>query len=83
MRSSIWEVDWRRNKRRNSIAIAAIRSKALLDMNKTAAGGLSFSRQIMSRMSASGTKRTFLFAPRMSAFGGKADMAFCTANVRF
>jgi hypothetical protein len=24
----------------------------------------------------------FLFAPRMSAFGGKADMAFCTANVR-
>ena len=29
-----------------------------------------------------GTKPTFLFVPRMSAFGGKADMAFCTANVR-
>ena len=25
-------------------------------------------------MSAIGTKRTFLFAPHMSAFGGKADM---------
>ena len=29
-----------------------------------------------------GTKRTSLVAPHMSAFGGKADMAFCTANVR-
>jgi hypothetical protein len=34
-------------------------------------------------MSAIGTKRTSLFAPRMSAFGGKADMLFCTANVCF
>jgi hypothetical protein len=33
-------------------------------------------------MSASGTKRTFLFAPPMSAIGGKAAMPFCTANVR-
>jgi len=30
-----------------------------------------------------GTKRTSLFAPRMSAIGGKADMRFCTANVCF
>ena len=34
-------------------------------------------------MSAIGTKRTSLVAPHMSAFGGKADMAFCTAHVRF
>jgi hypothetical protein len=26
------------------------------------------------RMAAIGTKRTFVFAPHMSAFGGKADM---------
>ena len=35
------------------------------------------------RMSAIGTKRTSHFALHMSAIGGKADMAFCTANVRF
>ena len=34
-------------------------------------------------MSAFGTKRTSPFAPHMSAFGGKADMAFCTAHVCF
>ena len=34
-------------------------------------------------MSAIGTKRTFLFALHMSAFGGKADMAFCGAHVCF
>ena len=34
-------------------------------------------------MSAIGTKRTFVIAAQMSAFGGKADMAFCAANVRF
>src|SRR5262249_20246045 len=28
-------------------------------------------------------KRTSLVAPHMSAFGGKADMAFCGANVCF
>jgi hypothetical protein len=28
-------------------------------------------------MSAFGPKRTFLFAPHMSAFGGKADMTVC------
>ena len=33
-------------------------------------------------MSAIGTKRTSASALHMSAFGGKADMAFCTANVR-
>jgi len=32
-------------------------------------------------MSAFGTKRTC--ALQMSAFGGKADMTFCTANVCF
>ena len=30
----------------------------------------------------SGTKRTFHFAPHMSAFGGKADMAIALRNVR-
>ena len=30
--------------------------------------------QIISRMSAYGTKRTSLVAPHMSAFGGKADI---------
>jgi hypothetical protein len=33
--------------------------------------------QIISGMSAIGTKRTSLFAPHMFAFGGKADMPFC------
>ena len=33
-------------------------------------------------MSAYGTKQTWACALPMSAFGGKADMAFCTANVR-
>ena len=33
-------------------------------------------------MSAIGTKRTLRVAPHMSAIGGKADMPFCTANVR-
>ena len=33
-------------------------------------------------MSAIGTKRTSLVALNMSAFGGKADMPFCTAYVR-
>jgi hypothetical protein len=32
--------------------------------------------------SAFGPKRTSLAAPHMSAFGGKADMAYCGANVR-
>ena len=30
--------------------------------------------RVRPRMSASGTKQTFPFAPHMSAFGGKADM---------
>ena len=34
-------------------------------------------------MSAIGTKRTSLVAPHMSAFGGKADMTVCIANVCF
>ena len=29
-----------------------------------------------------GPKRTSLVAPQMSAFGGKADMGCCNANVR-
>ena len=33
-------------------------------------------------VSAIGTKRTYARALQMSAFGGKADMPFCTANVR-
>jgi hypothetical protein len=31
--------------------------------------------------SAFGPKRTSLVAAHMSAFGGKADMAYCNANV--
>jgi hypothetical protein len=34
-------------------------------------------------MSAIGTKRTFLFALHMSAFGGKADIVIALRNVRF
>jgi hypothetical protein len=34
-------------------------------------------------MSAIGTKPTFGSALHMSAFGGKADMPFCIANVRY
>ena len=34
-------------------------------------------------MSAFGPKQTSLVAPRMSAFGGKADMPFCAPNVCF
>ena len=30
-----------------------------------------------------GVKRTCHFALQMSAFGCKADMTYCTANVRF
>ena len=30
-----------------------------------------------------GNKRTSVFALQMSAFGGKANMPFCTAYVRF
>jgi hypothetical protein len=29
-----------------------------------------------------GPKRTLAFASHMSALGGKADMTFCSANVR-
>jgi hypothetical protein len=36
-----------------------------------------------SEPSTHGTKRTSLAALHMSAFGGKADMTYCTANVRF
>ena len=43
---------------------------------------LPVNRQIAS-MSAIGTKRTWQCVHPMSAFGGKADMLFCTANVRF
>jgi hypothetical protein len=32
-------------------------------------------------MSAIGPKRTSLVAPHMSAFGGKADMAFCRISL--
>ena len=34
------------------------------------------------RVSAIGTNRTWASAPHMSAFGGNADMAWCTAHVR-
>jgi hypothetical protein len=34
-------------------------------------------------MSAIGPKQTSVFALRMSALGGKADMTFCGAHVAF
>src|SRR5262249_62025507 len=48
-------------------------------------GWLSEMRGFPSReqMSAFGPKRTSLAAPQMSAFGRKADIPFCTANVCF
>ena len=45
-------------------------------------GGL-FRIECHCEMSAFGTKRTFAFAAHMSAFGGKADIGYCTAHVRF
>ena len=36
-----------------------------------------------SEPSTHGTWRTFLFAPRMFAIGGIADMTLCAAHVRF
>jgi hypothetical protein len=42
------------------------------------------SRSLLASMTSSiGPKRTFVFATRMSAFGGKADMAEASRNVRF
>jgi hypothetical protein len=46
-------------------------------------GGLSFCIRTISRMSASGPKQTFHFALPKSVLGGKADVAFCSANVCF
>ena len=45
-------------------------------------GGLLFLSAFANAMSAFGTKQTSASALQMSAFGGKADMPFCTANVR-
>ena len=42
-----------------------------------------FIHQGVGAMSAIGTKRTLRVALHMSAFGGKADMELCTANVCF
>jgi hypothetical protein len=38
--------------------------------------------RVNGEMSAIGPKQTWASAPHMSAFGGKADMPFCTAYVR-
>ena len=38
---------------------------------------------MLALMSAFGPKRTCVNALRMSAFGGKADMGWCSANVCF
>ena len=45
--------------------------------------GATTETQRLSPMSAIGTKRTLVIALHMSAFGGKADMPFCTAHVCF
>jgi len=37
---------------------------------------------LLAAMSAIGPKQTSVGASHMSAFGGKADMPFCAANVR-
>ena len=52
-------------------------------MNGTQRGGDCAKRVARERMSAFGTKRTSTSALHMSAFGGKADMPFCTAYVCF
>jgi ABC-type uncharacterized transport system substrate-binding protein len=44
--------------------------------------GLTVPPTLCGAMSAIGPKPTSQVAPHMSAFGGKADMAYCSANVR-
>jgi len=44
---------------------------------------IALSNGALGAMSAIGTKRTCRVALHMSAIGGKADIAFCTANVCF
>ena len=54
-------------------------------LNRDGGGGrtqVARPQRIIFSLTAFGTKRTSLVAPHMSAFGGKADMTFCIANVR-
>src|SRR5262245_47073446 len=51
-------------------------------LDATEAGERDPARLLMlAPMSAVGPKQTSLAAPHVSAFGGKADLAFCGANV--
>ena len=55
-------------------------------LNRDGGGGrtqVARPQRIIFSLTAIGTKRTSLVAPHMSAFGCKADMAFCIANVCF
>ncbi|MGB9327604.1 MAG: hypothetical protein WCB47_17285 [Pseudolabrys sp.] len=54
-------------------------------LNRDGGGGrtqVARPQRIIFSLTAFSTKRTSLVAPHMSAFGGKADMTFCIANVR-
>jgi len=52
-------------------------------MKEALSVGSLFDFEMDSAMSAFGPKRTWPSALHMSAFGGKADMMFCTAYVCF
>ena len=53
--------------------------RRITDLSRLAAFGPQSNEA--AQMSAIGTKRTWACALQMSAFGGKADMAFCTAHM--
>jgi len=61
------------------IDFGALRS----EISRTGRVGEERAWQHLTAMSAIGPKRTSLAATHMSAFGGKADMTFCTAHVCF
>jgi len=70
-----------------ALACLCVRAERLITpsriFGKAAARRSFYFEQCFARMSALGPKRTSTTALHMSAFGGKADMTFCGANVRF
>jgi len=67
---------------KDSIKKTSISLKRSTELPDAAASDVD-SVTVLLALSAIGAKRTSLFAPHMPAFGGKADMPFCAANVRF